>query len=56
MNITLTFIKQTLRSRLTTCQLILLILNIIGILTVVLTAVILNKQSCSNTKNTESNS
>ncbi len=46
-NINLTFIKQTLKSRLTTCQLILLILNILGILTIVIVTVILRKQPCS---------
>jgi len=46
-NINLTFIKQTLKSRLTACQLILLILNILGILTIVIVTVILRKQPCS---------
>jgi len=46
-NVNLTFIKQTLKSRLTACQLILLILNILGILTIVIVTVILRKQPCS---------
>jgi len=46
-NINLTFIKQTLKSRLTVCQLALLILNILGILTIVIVTVILRKQPCS---------
>jgi len=46
-NINLTFIKQTLKSRLTACQLILLILNILGILTIVIVTIILRKQPCS---------
>jgi len=46
-NINLTFIKQTLKSRLTVCQLVLLILNILGILTIVIVTVILRKQPCS---------
>jgi hypothetical protein len=46
-NINLTLIKQTLKSRLTTCQLILLVLIIAGILTFVLVIVFLRKPPCS---------
>jgi hypothetical protein len=49
-NINLTFIKQTLKSRLTACQLILLLLNILGIITVVIIVVVVRKQSCSTQK------
>jgi len=45
-NINLTFIKQTLKSRLTTCQLVLLLLNILGILIFVIIIVFLRKQPC----------
>ena len=52
-NINLTFIKQTLKSRLTICQLILLLLNILGIITVVIIVVVVRKQSCSTQKSSD---
>jgi len=49
-HINLKLIKQTLKSRLTTCQLILLLLNILCIIIVVIVVVVLRKQLCSTKK------